>query len=156
MGFKSGHCAGHSLWPSGDSSSPGVTYNFSSVSCWKTILKKEGYLKILEENLKQSAAKPYIGHHFVFQHNGPKFTSFLVKNYLQKATTSPVSKKLMSWQELQQVPVGTHQNVQISHTGPMHRWAGVYPIWFWERGGVHLGLVISTWHVKNHSHLLAT
>jgi len=37
------------------------------------IMKKEGYVKILKENLKQSAAKVGLGHRFVFQHdNNPK------------------------------------------------------------------------------------
>lgn len=44
------------------------------------IMKKEGYVKILKENLKQSAAKLGLGHCFVFQHdNDPKHTSLLVE-----------------------------------------------------------------------------
>ena len=49
------------------------------------IMKKEGYVKILKENLKQPAAKVGLGCYFVFQHdNNPKHTLLLVKNYLQK------------------------------------------------------------------------
>lgn len=54
-------------------------------------MKKEGYVKILKENLKQSAAKLGLDHHFVFQHdNDPKHTSLLVKNYLQKTKVNVI------------------------------------------------------------------
>lgn len=32
------------------------------------IMKEEGYMKILKENLKQSAEKRSLGHRLVFQH----------------------------------------------------------------------------------------
>lgn len=40
------------------------------------IMKEEGYMKCLKENLKQSGTKLDLHHHFVFRH----FT-LLVKNY---------------------------------------------------------------------------
>ena len=52
---------------------------------------KKGYVKILKENLKQSAAKLGLGRRFVFQHdNDPKHTSLLVKNYLQKTKVNVI------------------------------------------------------------------
>ena len=54
------------------------TGNFAKV---EGIMKKDGYVKILKENLKQSAAKLGLGRRFVFQHdNDPKHPSLLVKN----------------------------------------------------------------------------
>ena len=55
------------------------------------IMKKEGYVKILKENLKQSAAKLSLGRRFVFQQdNNPKPTSLLVKSYLQKTKVNVI------------------------------------------------------------------
>lgn len=49
-------------------------------------MKKEGYVN---EDLKQSAAKLGLSHHFVFQHvNNPTHMSLLVKNALQKTEAS--------------------------------------------------------------------
>lgn len=49
-------------------------------------MKKEGYVN---EDLKQSAAKLSLSHHFVFQHvNNPTHTSLLVKNALQETRAS--------------------------------------------------------------------
>lgn len=46
-------------------------------------MKKDGHVKILKENLKQSAAKLGLVHRFVFQHNNDsKHTWILVRNYL--------------------------------------------------------------------------
>lgn len=49
------------------------------------IMKIEGYVKILKENLKQSAAKLDLDCRFVFQQdNDQNHMALLVKNYLQK------------------------------------------------------------------------
>lgn len=42
-------------------------------------MKKEGYVNILKENLKQSLAQLGLGDHFVFQHDDPNYTSLLVE-----------------------------------------------------------------------------
>ena len=62
-----------------------LTTNQSNLVKIDEILKKEQYEKIWQENLKQSAVKMALGHRFVCQHdNDPKYTSSLIKNYLQK------------------------------------------------------------------------
>ena len=48
------------------------------------IMKKEQYKKILEDNLKDTAANLQLGHQWTFmQDNDPKHTSKLVKNWLE-------------------------------------------------------------------------
>lgn len=49
------------------------------------ITKREGYVKTLKENLKHPVAKLGLGRRFVFcDDNGPKYTSLLVKDDIQK------------------------------------------------------------------------
>lgn len=48
------------------------------------IMKKEDYVKILDDNLKKSARDLRLGRHFWFQQdNDPKHTSQLAKNWLK-------------------------------------------------------------------------
>lgn len=61
--------------------SPSGTGNLIKVEGMK---KKEGYVKILNENLKQPVAKLGLDRCFVFHHSDPKCTLLLVKNYYQK------------------------------------------------------------------------
>lgn len=55
-------------------------------------MKKEGNVKILEKNIKQSAAKLCLGHRFVFQHDSNTNYTWLLlwamKKHLQKAKVS--------------------------------------------------------------------
>lgn len=47
------------------------------------IMKKEQYIKILNNNIQQSAEKLGLGHQWIFQHdNDPKHTAKVVKNWL--------------------------------------------------------------------------
>lgn len=57
-------------------------------------LNKDGYVRILIENLNQSAEKLSLGHHFVLQHNAaPKHALVLMKNHLQKTNVNAASTK---------------------------------------------------------------
>lgn len=88
------------------------------------ILKKV-HVKILKENLKQSAAKLDTGHCFVFQHNNnPKHTLLLVKNYLQKTKVNIIIENL--WGELKiKVHARRPSNLEKLERFAKEEWAGI-------------------------------
>lgn len=100
------------------------------------IMKKEQYVKILQENLKQSAVKLGLGRRFVFQHdNDPKHTSALVKNYLHKAKVNVIDWPAQSpdlnpienlWCQLKtQVHARRPSNLQELETFAKEEWAKI-------------------------------
>ena len=65
------------LWGCFSANGPG---NLITVSC---TMKKEQYIKILTNNIWQSAEKVGLGHQWTFQHdNNPKHTAKVVKKWL--------------------------------------------------------------------------
>lgn len=77
---------------------PTVKHNGESLSVslelTEGILNKDGYVRILIENLNQSAEKLSLSHHFVLQHNAaPKHALVLMKNHLQKTNVNAASTK---------------------------------------------------------------